>query len=132
MKKLVIITMCAASAVLAAVGLTAKAQNTENPLLAANVEALSDGEMANQQVVPLDNGAYLVLNSMNFLNSDERPLNFCKGAAGGACFIKTSINANARNTGADVLASKTFDGGLKAILKFALDLLKTYHPLMPI
>lgn len=71
---------------------------SENPLLSANVEALSASEVVDQGVIDSGNGTIMFRNAINVKNKAGRSLNHCEPLTGAVCNIKTSCNANGRIT----------------------------------
>lgn len=65
---------------------------SDNPLLTANVEALSAAEKIDGDVVDLGRGTILLKNFSNHLNNEGKPDNFCV-EHGGGCVISTGYNA---------------------------------------
>lgn len=69
---------------------------SDNPLLSANVEALSASEVIDQGVIDTGDGTILFRNAINAKDSRKRSLNQCEPLTGGVCNIKTSCNAKGR------------------------------------
>lgn len=66
---------------------------SENPLLTANVEALSAAETVDGDVVDLGRGTILLKNQKNHLNQKGKPDNYCV-SGGGGCVISAGYKAN--------------------------------------
>ncbi len=69
---------------------------SENPLLTANVEALSAAEVVNQDIVDLGNGAVIYIDKSNALNEKGKAMNYCIPDVDDACLINPDRLANGK------------------------------------
>ncbi len=69
---------------------------SENPLLAANVEALSAAEVVDPDVLDLGNGAVIYNNKTNALNEKGKAMNYCIQEIDSSCLINPERLANGK------------------------------------
>ena len=94
MKKLVLASLVITAMVTLTLG-AVKNQSSlpENPLLTANVEALSQGESFGGDVYDVGGGTILIKNAKN-ATSGKRMLNYCIDAPNCVCTISVNCTAN--------------------------------------
>ncbi len=73
-----------------------ESMKSENPLLAANVEALSAAEVVNPDILDLGNGAVIYNNRTNPLNDKGKAMNYCISETGSSCLINPDRLANGK------------------------------------
>lgn len=118
MKKITLITFCAAATLMTAIGLTQKPGTTANALLAANVEALSQAESANGKVTQLGDGKVLIEDAHNEVIKNKVK-NTCVGNVGDICYIDTNLNPNAHTTLPEIMNNSIWDKFISAMGKLA-------------
>lgn len=122
MKKLVYVSLIAAAITTATVSsLRNNSSIPENPLLAANVEALSSAEFPISDIVEVNGNTISILNAANIIDSKGRSLNDCENKSGSICNI---VVKNSSNKGSwfsnltQMLSSEHFSSLVSTILNF--------------
>ena len=127
MKKILKLSLVAAVMVTLTIQVVEKQSSLSgNPLLSANVEALSASEVVDQGVIDTGNGTILFKNAINVKNNAGRSLNHCEPLTGAVCNIKTSCNANGRitlDTVLDFVKSFFSVDKVEVLLEFAKQLI---------
>ena len=68
----------------------------ENPLLTANVEALSAAEMIAPDIIQLSDGTFLYREQFNVFDTKGNPMNICTPKPNHACIISSGYRANGK------------------------------------
>lgn len=122
MKKIIFSSLMIA----AMVAITLSAVNKQsslmnNPLLTANVEALSAAEIIAPGVIDNGDGTIMIQNAINVRDSKTRkPLNYCEASAGSVCNITAGKSASGANTLASMIKSsrESLASVLNAVKRF--------------
>lgn len=85
-----------ASVMLTAVVLERESSICDNPLLSANVEALSAVENIDNNIIDLGQGTVVFLNMSNRMNAKNKPMNCCIAASGNACVVNSGHMADGK------------------------------------
>lgn len=97
MKRIWKLSLVAAAVVALTIHVVGKQSSmSENPLLSANVEALSASEVVAPGVIDAGNGTIMFMNATNVTDNKARTLNCCESHPGGVCLIKTDCNVKGR------------------------------------
>lgn len=98
MKKLIPMAAVVATAMIAFTLTAVEKQSSmdENPLLSANVEALSAAEMVAPNVLDLGSGTYLYLHMVNKFDREGNPMNICVPDDANGCILNAGHLANGK------------------------------------
>lgn len=122
MKKLVYVSLIAAAITTATVSsLRNNSSIPENPLLAANVEALSSAEFPISDIVEVNGNTISILNAANIIDSKGRSLNDCENKSGSICNIvvkSSSSKGSWFSNLTQMLSSEHFSSLVSTILNF--------------
>ena len=123
MKKILITALCSLSVLMAVTAVSHRKVSSFKQLCDANVEALTEPEASDNQIIRFENGMTGIINMQNARGSLNRVLNYCI-ADPGVCVISNKQNANNVVNLVDLLNTSFMNGGLSALLNTLIEVVK--------